>query len=153
MSATDIADPQSSPAPTSANRINRGHACSSCSRRKIRCDGQRPCAACLKTRIECGGKPAATPQRRRPKKSLSQQDVLSRLRWEEDQSQAGGIDAHEATLERSKGRPAGIETTYNNSGSSEPRADTERVILEQGHPRYVDKYAPSRLLPSRGNSS
>lgn len=165
MFATDLGDapPQSSsPAPASVGEPNLAHsrngrACSSCQRRKVKCDGLKPCSACVKGGLECVIKPTVPPLRQRPKKFTTQRDVISRLRWEVDQliqSKASGADPqNEAVVGSPKRRPVGIETTYNESRSPEPRTDTGRVILEQGHPRYVDKYAFSRPHLPRGNSN
>lgn len=40
-------------------RVTRGHSCTLCSQKKIRCDGERPCSSCVKSRVSCFSK---TPQ-------------------------------------------------------------------------------------------
>ena len=140
-----------SPLPTSAKRISRGHSCTSCNLRKIKCDGLLPCSACAKSRVECIVR-APTIPRRKARKNVSQQDAHSRLRPGKDQVQTGEANTQLETVSETSGRrPTGIRTSHSGSKSPEPRTDTGKVIFEKGHPRYIDKYAFDNCLTAQGD--
>ncbi|OJJ45117.1 hypothetical protein ASPZODRAFT_677832 [Penicilliopsis zonata CBS 506.65] len=58
------------------------HSCTTCARRKIKCDKLSPCSSCTKTRRECVYHPPAQSQRHR--KRPADEDLLSRISEYED---------------------------------------------------------------------
>lgn len=69
--------------------ITRGHSCSLCQRRKVRCDKQKPCANCVKAKVECTVA-SSQPRGRRRLAKLPEKALIERLKkYEEFMSQHG----------------------------------------------------------------
>lgn len=72
--------PERSIASTSSSQSSKPQrilACVLCHQRKVKCDRKFPCSNCIKARAECI---PATITKRRPRRRVSEQDMLDRLR-------------------------------------------------------------------------
>ncbi|CAG7924024.1 unnamed protein product [Penicillium olsonii] len=76
-------------APTMSG-ITRGHSCTLCQRRKVRCDKQKPCGNCVKAKAEC----TVIPQRLGTKRNTPRpvNDLAKRLKKYEELMSRHGID-------------------------------------------------------------
>ncbi|KAI1139875.1 hypothetical protein F5Y05DRAFT_334812 [Hypoxylon sp. FL0543] len=77
-----------SPPPIDQRELRR-HACSTCARRKVKCDRGDPCSNCLKSRIRCLYE---APAPSRPRKRAGDEDLLARLALYEDLMRKNNID-------------------------------------------------------------
>ncbi|KAI0843642.1 hypothetical protein F5Y06DRAFT_8274 [Hypoxylon sp. FL0890] len=77
-----------SPAATDQREL-RKHACSTCARRKVKCDRGDPCSNCLKSRIPCLYE---APASSRPRKRAGDEDLLARLAVYEDLMRKHNVD-------------------------------------------------------------
>ena len=66
------------------------HSCSTCARRKVKCDRHEPCTSCLKTKSHCLYS-SVTPLPRRRKRP-AQEDLFARLRRYEGLLRKNNID-------------------------------------------------------------
>ncbi|KAF7555491.1 hypothetical protein G7Z17_g2113 [Cylindrodendrum hubeiense] len=76
------------PPPTAAEKLHK-HACSLCSRRKVKCDKGDPCANCVKAQAQCAYEAPAPP---RPRKRAADEDLLARIALYEDLMRKQNID-------------------------------------------------------------
>ncbi|KAI0112742.1 hypothetical protein F4776DRAFT_656784 [Hypoxylon sp. NC0597] len=68
----------------------RKYACSTCARRKVKCDRGEPCSNCIKARIQC--LPYEAPAPSRPRKRTGDEDLLARLALYEDLMRKHNVD-------------------------------------------------------------
>ena len=74
----------------SQTAILQKHACSICSKRKIKCDRQDPCSACLRSKTPCTFQEPAPSMRHR--KRLAEEELLARLNQYEDLLRANNVN-------------------------------------------------------------
>ncbi|KAI0121110.1 hypothetical protein BJ170DRAFT_145692 [Xylariales sp. AK1849] len=77
------------PSPSAGGGEPPKHACSVCTRRKIKCDKGDPCSNCRKTQAQCLYE---APGPRRPRKRAADDDLLTRLAIYEDLMRKNNID-------------------------------------------------------------
>ena len=99
-------------------KLTRGHSCRACYIRKVKCDGKRPCTTCVKTS--------------RAAECRSARPLLLRLKRYENLLVANGIPLD---------APAGEEEGDMNILDDEPDSENDdgHVIMQGGHPRFVQK--------------
>ena len=137
------------PSPPSAAKITRGHSCVLCYQRKVKCDGQRPCSTCAKNQIECISKVPIVPRRKARAPAIKEDILLERLRRCEALLKLHGLNLEDspATVGQFIGSPVVPEESQSpESGSG---TDSGRLIIEDGHSRYIEKYVclPSSWCP------
>lgn len=108
-------------------KITRGHSCTLCQLRKVRCDGQKPCSTCVKGGQQCV---AAPPRRRRLKEPLSKEGLLARLKRYESLLLSHGVNIDTEPDISAQEAP----------GSPESVSGVGKLIVEGGHARYIEKY-------------
>lgn len=117
-------------------KVTRGHSCTLCSQRKVRCDGKRPCSTCIKSSrtSECrSSRPAVLTSLARDGPSSREHALIQRLRHYE-----GLLTAHGIPI--TTGRGTGDESKPGTEATSpKPKSDDGHVIMQRGHPRFVDK--------------
>ncbi|KAB5536177.1 C6 transcription factor domain-containing protein [Coniochaeta sp. 2T2.1] len=122
-------DPRERRAAAAQTKLTRGHSCIACYNRKVKCDGKRPCTTCVKTSrgAECR---SARPLRA---------ELLLRLKRYENLLVANGIPLD---------APAGEEgemTMLDECDEPDSENDDGHVIMQGGHPRFVQNLIWSRL--------
>lgn len=120
--------------PPSTSKITPGHSCVLCQRRKVRCHGPKPCSTCIKARVECVTVAGSNPLQRKAKLSTTpkEEDGLSRRRWPRPNDVA--------TKSLESGRTDIEHNTEGEPQSSESNASSGKLIFEQGHRRFIEKY-------------
>lgn len=123
------------------SRVTRGHSCSVCYQRKVKCDGKRPCATCVKT-----GR-ASDCKNTRSKDGVAAQanlELLGRLKRYEALLVERGVP-----LDGQPGRPDTAATAASTStmeaaprdGTPAGESDDGKMIIQSGHPRFVERQA------------
>ncbi|KAM7197272.1 C6 transcription factor domain containing protein [Rhypophila sp. PSN 637] len=128
------------------NTITRGHACITCSQRKVKCDGKRPCSACVRSgrASDCHSASTATSLAARIRDARAKELVLiRRLRHYESLLTAHGISFSNsepsAIVSQGDGPQDGCFSPIQRTKlDSPPSADEGHVIRHRGHPRFVD---------------
>lgn len=131
--------------------ITRGHACITCSQRKVKCDGKRPCGSCVRTgrASDCHSASTPTGLAARVRDARAKELVLlRRLRHYENLLTAHGI----SFSKNSELPPVVNQGDVQDDSSlhtftqaltltpdSSPKPDEGHVIKHRGHPRFVDK--------------
>ncbi|KAM7198417.1 C6 transcription factor domain containing protein [Naviculisporaceae sp. PSN 640] len=130
--------------------ITRGHACITCSQRKVKCDGKRPCSSCVRTgrASDCHSASTPTSLAARIRDARAKELVLlRRLRHYENLLTTHGI----SFSKNPELTPAGNQGDLQDDSSlhmltqtldlaldSSPKPDAGHVIKHGGHPRFVD---------------
>ncbi|CAJ2509007.1 Uu.00g140330.m01.CDS01 [Anthostomella pinea] len=114
------------------NKVTRGHSCTQCSRRKVKCDGKRPCSSCLKgsRAAHCHSARPATLTRVREAR-ITEQALLDRLRHYESLLTANDIPFPEHVADYS-------DLAMTEPGTPASKTDDGHIIIQRGHPRFVD---------------
>ncbi|KAJ5294690.1 hypothetical protein PENANT_c014G01870 [Penicillium antarcticum] len=84
--------------------ITRGHSCTLCQRRKVRCDKQKPCGNCVKANAEC----IAAPMRPRGKRNTPKpqgKDLAERVKKYEELMTRHGLDFESLIGQGTSGAP------------------------------------------------
>lgn len=138
--------------PETQPTITRGHACITCSQRKVKCDGKRPCSSCVRggRASDCHSPSTTASLAARVRDARAKELVLvRRLRHYESLLTAHGI-SFSNTPDQSpvvnQGDPNDDSRLHSFARArtmtpdSSPRSDEGHVIRHRGHPRFVDKY-------------
>ena len=164
MSTTEGIHAQSSSIPEAVIAQGlRERSCLLCKQRKVKCDRRDPCSNCTKARVDCIFRAPAPPRRR--KKTISEANLISRLRQYEEMLKGYGEELEATTEEHpSDSRDCNcdpdtdqlriINSFRNNHGdytslagtshkikpASRPNMTCGKMILENGKSRYLEKY-------------
>ena len=142
-----LANSATDPAAVSTVKITRGHSCILCYQRKVKCDGQRPCSTCRKSQVECISKLATAPRRKAKTLAAKEDQLLERLRRYEALLKLHDIDLDEnnegitgsAKTDTGNGHEVPEESKSPDPGSG-TGTDNGKLIVEDGHSRYIEKY-------------
>lgn len=133
-------------------KLTRGHSCTLCSQRKVRCDVKRPCNTCARSgrAAHCQSpRPIGLAARVRDAKA-HELALIRRLRYCESLLTAHGIPfpAPEEPLSDEAGPGnEGITLIKAITSTAYPKSEDDgHVIKQRGHPRFVDKYFSSLLV-------
>lgn len=140
--------------PTSANL--RPYSCILCKTRKVKCDRVNPCSNCRRAGVDCIFRAPAPPRRKkRSEKEGGRRREVSvgrgmqaRLRKYEGLLRGmgvrvDGLDVDESRRERSTSAMTSAMQDVvmeNGKGDEHKRAETGRLVSEQGRSRYLEKY-------------
>lgn len=147
-----LTDPAGPPNAASSNPHHVPRSCTTCRRRKVRCDKKRPCSNCTKAGIECifPGPGRAPRKARKPPDT----ELLARLRRLEGVVQNLGAqvdDEDGAAISTGVRPPSGSQSPtdrdlVNNYCDADPKRplpkrplDKEfgRLVIDEGRSRYV----------------
>ena len=139
---------KSATSPTSTSGINP-RSCTTCRKRKVRCDKRHPCSNCYKAGIECiFPRPGRAPRR---SKKPPDSELLARLRRLEGvvQSLGKGADGEDLVSEENRheeseeplyelGQPPGCKKRDKNSDTTSGlEKEMGRLFVGDGKSRYV----------------
>ncbi|KAK2616923.1 hypothetical protein QQS21_000011 [Conoideocrella luteorostrata] len=116
------------PQTVASPKLSRGHSCVVCYQRKVKCDGKRPCSTCVRYSRAADCRSARSLASIR-EVAANERALLLRLKRYEHLLIVNGIPLNGPAGEDGEARM--IETT----GSED---DDGHVIIQGGHPRFVD---------------
>jgi hypothetical protein len=105
------------------------HSCSTCARRKVKCDRQEPCTSCIKTKTECHylAAPNSLP-RRRKRQDAPQEDLFARVQRYEELLKRNNIDF----TSPDNWIHSGIEVNSHQTNMRKSRPDNEYSTSDKG---------------------
>ena len=141
---SEVVQSISTPPSASTSKVTRGHSCTLCQRRKVKCDGQKPCSNCVKNQVECVTREPTIPRRRKAISSCPEESAISGKGQGKHDNERNIQDG--SIAKSSDGTPSDANGRFNKSSAPEPNSKLGKVIFEYGYPRYIEKYAHNQTF-------